>query len=271
MSPTSRRPKSKTKSSSTRCPAPSWSSLARPGGDRDHELWESRPMCGQQSITEMQSVIERVIVFKRPRSRLSLSEAWVDEEEIQIADIALCVKVNQTKTTDHLCGPKRLESRFERCEPMNERTMQSCDRGSSAIAGRTYWGPRSDHRDDRQRDEHRSPSSLRMTLSLAFLSPELVKAALEGRLPRGLIARRMTALPMHCVAFQWSGASESNPPPRPMVKRDRPASRSRSNGWLGCEQTPYGIAQSRKPNSARRDRRPRRRGKLPNVCRFPFA
>jgi hypothetical protein len=44
--------------------------------------------------------------------------------------------------------------------------------------------------------EHRSTRSIRLTLSLAFLGAELVKAALEGRLPRGLNVRRMTELPM---------------------------------------------------------------------------
>jgi site-specific DNA recombinase len=44
--------------------------------------------------------------------------------------------------------------------------------------------------------EHKSARSIRMTLSLAFLAPPLVKAALEGRLPRGVNVRRMTELPM---------------------------------------------------------------------------
>jgi hypothetical protein len=33
--------------------------------------------------------------------------------------------------------------------------------------------------------EDKSGRSIRMTLSLAFLAPEIVKAAVEGRLPRG--------------------------------------------------------------------------------------
>ncbi len=52
--------------------------------------------------------------------------------------------------------------------------------------------------------ENRSPRSLRMTLSLAFLSPELVKAALEGPLPRGLHATRMTEMPI-LWSDQWGG------------------------------------------------------------------
>jgi hypothetical protein len=37
---------------------------------------------------------------------------------------------------------------------------------------------------------------IRMTLSAAFLATPLVKAALEGRLPRGFGVRRLTDLPM---------------------------------------------------------------------------
>jgi hypothetical protein len=38
--------------------------------------------------------------------------------------------------------------------------------------------------------------SIRMTLSLAFLAPEIVKAAVEGRLPRGFGLKRLVDLPM---------------------------------------------------------------------------
>jgi hypothetical protein len=44
--------------------------------------------------------------------------------------------------------------------------------------------------------EHKSERSVRQTLSLAFLSPAIVKAAIEGRLPRGLGLSRLIDLPM---------------------------------------------------------------------------
>ena len=44
--------------------------------------------------------------------------------------------------------------------------------------------------------EARTERSIRMTLSLAFLAPDLVKAAVEGRLPRGYGLKRLTDLPM---------------------------------------------------------------------------
>ncbi len=43
--------------------------------------------------------------------------------------------------------------------------------------------------------EHRSLRHVNMTLSLAFLSPDLVKAAVEGRLPRGIGVEQLRELP----------------------------------------------------------------------------
>jgi site-specific DNA recombinase len=50
--------------------------------------------------------------------------------------------------------------------------------------------------------EGKTVRSIRMTLSLAFLAPEIVKAAVEGRLPRGFGLKRLIDLPM-AWADQW--------------------------------------------------------------------
>jgi site-specific DNA recombinase len=44
--------------------------------------------------------------------------------------------------------------------------------------------------------EGKTMRSIRMTLSLAFLAPEIVKAAIEDRLPRGFGLKRLVDLPM---------------------------------------------------------------------------
>ena len=44
--------------------------------------------------------------------------------------------------------------------------------------------------------EGKSERSIRMTLSFAFLAPDIVKAAIEGRLPRGFGLKRLVDLPM---------------------------------------------------------------------------
>ena len=43
--------------------------------------------------------------------------------------------------------------------------------------------------------ERCSIRKVNMTISLAFLAPDLVKAAIEGRLPRGIGMTRLTDLP----------------------------------------------------------------------------
>jgi site-specific DNA recombinase len=50
--------------------------------------------------------------------------------------------------------------------------------------------------------ERKTERSIRMTLSLAFLAPEIVKAAIEGRLPRGFGVTRLVDLPM-AWSDQW--------------------------------------------------------------------
>ena len=50
--------------------------------------------------------------------------------------------------------------------------------------------------------ESKSERSIRMTLSLAFLSPVLAEAAMDGRLPRGFSVKRLTELPM-LWSDQW--------------------------------------------------------------------
>jgi site-specific DNA recombinase len=48
--------------------------------------------------------------------------------------------------------------------------------------------------------EGKSERSIRMTLSLAFLSPDIIKAAVEGRLPRGFGLARLIDLPTTPIA-----------------------------------------------------------------------
>ena len=65
--------------------------------------------------------------------------------------------------------------------------------------------------------EGKSERSIRMTLSLAFMSPALAEAAMEGRLPRGFCIKRLTDLPMlwsramgrHRTAGAGSGSSRT--------------------------------------------------------------
>ena len=58
--------------------------------------------------------------------------------------------------------------------------------------------------------EGKTERSIRMTLSLAFLAPAIVKAAIEGRLPRGFGVARLVDLPM-AWSDQWKVLGLSEP------------------------------------------------------------
>ena len=51
--------------------------------------------------------------------------------------------------------------------------------------------------------EKKTERSIRLTMSLALLSPTLVKAAIDGRLPRGFGVKRLMDLPT-AWSDQWS-------------------------------------------------------------------
>jgi hypothetical protein len=55
--------------------------------------------------------------------------------------------------------------------------------------------------------------SIRMTLSLAFVAPPIVAAAIEGRLPRGFGVRRLMDLPM-VWSEQWAALGLTAPAER---------------------------------------------------------
>jgi site-specific DNA recombinase len=79
--------------------------------------------------------------------------------------------------------------------------------------------------------EGKTMRSIRMTLSLAFLAPEIVKAAVEGRLPRGFGLKRLVDLPM-AWPDQWRALGLQ----APTRTRDEPAANSNSgNGKLRPE------------------------------------
>jgi site-specific DNA recombinase len=58
--------------------------------------------------------------------------------------------------------------------------------------------------------EGKTDRSIRMTLSLAFLAPDIVKAAVEGRLPRGYGLKRLVDLPM-AWPNQWLAVGLKSP------------------------------------------------------------
>ena len=58
--------------------------------------------------------------------------------------------------------------------------------------------------------EGKTERSIRITLSLGFLSPTLAQAAIDGRLPRGFGVKRLMDLPM-AWSDQWSTLGLKSP------------------------------------------------------------
>ena len=71
--------------------------------------------------------------------------------------------------------------------------------------------------------EGKTERSIRMTLSLAFLAPDIVKAAIDGRLPRGFGLKRLVDLPTSWSDQGGCWVSER----RRVPKRGAPCARSR--------------------------------------------
>jgi site-specific DNA recombinase len=61
-----------------------------------------------------------------------------------------------------------------------------------------------------------SVRKINMTLSLAFLAPDLVKAAIEGRLPHGMGFSRLTDLPADLASARRSACPSSKPQSNPV-------------------------------------------------------
>jgi site-specific DNA recombinase len=191
-------------------------SRTRSSDDRERELRVSQlsrtqsissPPSRGQPIVEIQAVIERVTVHAS-RIEIVLNEACLDEGELRTLTLPFAPTPTRRKrqiilraeTSGERSRAMRVNARahfkvaiFDARRWLDELVADPCQT-IETIAAR----------------EHRSPRSLRMTLSLAFLSPELVKAALEGRLPRGLNARRMTEMPM-LWSDQWRALGIQSP------------------------------------------------------------
>ena len=100
-------------------------------------------------------------------------------------------------------GASRREVRPERAE-RRARLVSSIARGRRWL-DEIISGSIAEVRQIAER-EHCSVRQVNMTISLAFLAPDLVRAAVEGRLPRGIGIERLRD-----VAAEWSRQFETHP------------------------------------------------------------
>ena len=161
---------------------------------------KAAPSGATEPAVDLRAVVERVMIT-RTTIEIELSEGIAGEDQGRIlmipwtppspyrrreiilgeGDQSSAMRPMRTKACAILIDALRDAHRW-----LDELTTNS-DRTIEALAAR----------------EGKTERSIRMTLSLAFLSPALVKAGIEGRLPRGFGARRLMDLPI-AWSNQWS-------------------------------------------------------------------
>jgi hypothetical protein len=189
-----------------------------------------------QGQAELSGSIRRVpaaeieaLVIRSVREHLKLKEATDDKdfvnnhvERVEIQPDHLAIRLTQTQTTNRqrAKGSKTIHVPWHKTEstrrreillsgptpPKDSRPIRSETRATlvSSIARGRRW------LDELKADpianveaiakrEGCSARKVNMTISLAFLAPDLVKAAIEGRLPRGMGVARLCDMPA-----EWS-------------------------------------------------------------------
>jgi hypothetical protein len=116
----------------------------------------------------------------RPKKRKEIEVAWTKPPSKQRREILLPA----SRPTEGRTRPIRAESRA--------RLVAAIARGRCWLDEVINSGSTAEQIAAR---EHCSTRKVNMTISLAFLAPELVKAAIDGRLPRGIGLTRLSDLP----------------------------------------------------------------------------
>jgi hypothetical protein len=169
--------------------------------------------------TEIETVVARSV-----RGHLKLQQAAEDKtiidayiDRVEVHSQHLSIRLSENSATDNtaqeietICVPWQKQPSKRRREillptsqaPADARPIRSETRATliAAIARGRRWldeivtTPGATAETIAQREDC-SPRKVNMTISLAFLSPALVKAALDGRLPRGIGATRLCDMP----------------------------------------------------------------------------
>ena len=145
------------------------------------------------SQTDIRNLIDRVVIG-RATIRIQLSEVAEENDSARILTLPW-TRPSPYRKREIIQGSGNAE--------MNVRPMRAHARAIliEALRDAHRWldellsDPRLTLESIASRED-KSERSIRMTLSLAFLAPEIVKAAVEGRLPRGFGLKRLVDLPM---------------------------------------------------------------------------
>jgi site-specific DNA recombinase len=151
------------------------------------------------SQTDIRNVIDRVVIGQAT-IRIQLSEVAEENDGARILTLPW-KRPSPYRKREIIQGADDAKT-YGRPMPANARaTLIEALRDSHRWLDELLSDPRLTLESLASRED-RTVRSIRMTLSLAFLAPAIVKAAVEGRLPRGFGLKRLVDLPMAWLD-QW--------------------------------------------------------------------
>jgi site-specific DNA recombinase len=159
------------------------------------------------SQTDIRNLIDRVLIG-RATIRLQLSEVAEENDSARILTLPW-TRASPYRKREIIRGANDAKT-HARPMPANARAILI-----EALGDANGWltellsDPRQTLESLASR-EGKTERSIRMTLSLAFLAPDIVKAAVEGRLPRGFGLKRLVDLPM-AWPDQWCALALQTP------------------------------------------------------------
>src|ERR1700722_12384458 len=145
------------------------------------------------SPADIRSLIDRVVI-SQATIRIHLSEVAEENDSARILTLPW-TRSSPYRKREILQGADDWKT-YVRPMPANARaTLMEALRDAHRWLDELLYDPRLTFESLASRED-RTVRSIRMTLSLAFLAPQVVTAAVEGRLPRGFGLKRLVDLPM---------------------------------------------------------------------------
>jgi site-specific DNA recombinase len=145
------------------------------------------------SLADIRDLIDRVVIG-RATIRIQLSEVVEGTDSARILTLPW-TRPSPYRKREIIQGANDAKT-YARPMPANARAVLiEALRDAHRWLGELLSDPRLTLESLSSR-EGKTARSIRMTLSLAFLAPDLVKAAVEGRVPRGFGLKRLVDLPM---------------------------------------------------------------------------
>ncbi|MBV8792890.1 MAG: recombinase family protein, partial [Pseudolabrys sp.] len=149
------------------------------------------PVTSDHDRHAIRDLIERVTIAK---DRIEIVFVTEPDDDEPSAPIILPWRPPSSTRRREIIAPESTASTRSMRVEVRDRLLRSIARARSWLAD-LLSGKVADI-DEIAQSEGKSERSVRMLLPLAFVAPDIVKAAIDGRLPRGVGLSRLTDLPV---------------------------------------------------------------------------